>query len=352
MAVNRDVLELLDGLKVSLNASLEAHDRAMLASWARAWSEVSAEWEIALDDLIASSTDGAWPSRTKIMRAERAKRALALTREHLVALAAELQVTVSQDLPRLVADAVDWELRMMNAQLPPTPVRTVGVWQGFNRVDPRQVRAIVERTTRRVTAASLPIPGWVDTQIRSTLVRGVLVGENPVRAAARMRARIGRDFDLGRSRSLVIARTEILDAHRAGAAEFDKANRSVTAKWSWVSTLDSRACIGCIVMHGQEFPVTQGGPDGHQQCRCARAPVLKSWDDLGFTGVEEPPPLFPDSKTWFDGLPENDQKAIAGPARWAAYQDGSVAWGDLVSLRTNPGWRNSYIPTPVGLLSA
>lgn len=351
MATNRDVLELLDGLKVSLNAHLEAYDQALLRSWARAWTEVAAEWEAALDDLVAASTDGGWPSRTQIFRAERAKRALAVTRENLVDLARQMQVSVSQDLPRLVAEAVDWELRMMSAQLPPAEIRTAVIWQGFNRVDPAQVRAIVERTMTRVTAASRPIPTWVDTHIRSTLVRGVLVGENPRRAAARMRARIGNDFDLGRTRSLVIARTEMLDAHRAGAREFDKANRSVTAKWQWVSTLDSRACIGCIVMHGREFPVTATGPNGHQQCRCTRVPVLKSWEDLGFEGIEEPPPLFSDSKAWFDALPDTDQIAIAGRARWDSYRNGFVEWGDLVSLKTNRGWRDSWIPTPAGLIA-
>lgn len=351
MAVNRDVLELLDGLKLSLNAALEAHDRAILASWSRAWAEVSAEWDVALADLVAASKDGAWPTRTQIFRAERAKRALAFTRERLIAVAGQLQISVAQDLPRLVADAIDWELRLMEAQLPATARRTVNIWQGFNRVDPRQVEAIIARTTRRVTALSRPIPGWVDTNIRSSLVRGVLVGENPAVTARRMRERIGQDFELGYSRSLVIARTEILDAHRKGAQEFDKANRSVTARWEWVSTLDSRSCIGCISMHGQTFPVATAGPEGHQQCRCTRVPVLKSWDDLGFEGIEEPPPLMPDAKAWFDNLPEAEQVAMMGRRRFDLYTSGRVDWSDLATLRTNPGWRNSYIPTPVDLLA-
>lgn len=351
MAIDRGVLELLDGLRLSINQALEAHDRAMLASWARAWTEVSAEWDLAVADLISASKSGAWPTHTQVMRADRAKRALALTRDALIGLAGELQVTVSQSLPRLVAEAVDWELRLMMAQLPPTSIRTAELIAGFNRLDPVAINAIVARTTRRVTALSRPIPAYVDTVIRSTLVRGVIVGDNPVRAARIMRQRIGSGFDLGRVRSLVISRTEMLDAHRAGSLAVDKANRSVTAKWQWVANLDSRTCIACVVMHGQEFPVTTEGPLGHQQCRCTRVPVLKSWDDLGFD-LEEPPDLLPDGKAWFDSLPESEQLAIAGRARLDAYRNGTAGWDDLASRRTTRDWRDSFIPTPPAALAS
>lgn len=350
MAVDRGTLELLDGLRVSINQALEARDRALLASWARAWNEVSAEWQAALDDLVTASDGGQWPSRTKIRRAERAQRALRVTRDALIDLAHDLQVTVTQGLPQLVDDALEWELRLATSQLPATHPHTLEVTAALTRVDARQVAAIVERTTTRVTAASRPIPAEVDTIIRSTLVRGVAVGDNPRRAADTMLSRIGSSFDLGRSRALVIARTEILDAHRAAAHEFDRKNRATLAGWQWVANLDARTCIGCVAMHGQTFPLSEPGPLGHQQCRCVRVPKPKSWADLGFDGIDEPADLLPDAQAWFDGLPEWDQLAIAGRARLDAYKAGTVPWGDLATRRTNRGWRDSFIPTPVGLL--
>lgn len=351
MAVDRGTLELLDGLRVSITQALEARDRALLASWARAWTEVSAEWRDALDELVAASRDGAWPSRTQVLRAERAQRALRVTRDGLLDLAHDLQVTVTQDLPRLVDDAFEWELRLAASQLPATHPRTVAITAALGRVDARQVAAIVERTTDRVTALSRPIPAYVDTVIRSVLVRGVTVGDNPRRAAQVMLDRIGGGFDLGRTRALVIARTEMLDAHRAAAFEFDRKNRTVLDGWEWIATLDTRTCIGCLAMHGQTFPRTSPGPLGHQQCRCTRLPKTKSWADLGID-IDEPDDLLPDARAWFDALPEADQLAIAGRARLDAYRAGTVAWGDLASRRTNPGWRDSFIPTPVGLLAS
>lgn len=351
MAVTRGTLELLDGLQVSIDQALDAREQALLASWARAWSEVSVEWQDALDELVAGSVGGQWPSRTQIRRARRAQQALTVTREALLDLARDLQATVTQALPALVDEALEWELRLASSQLPGTAARTVQLTSSMSRVDPRQVAAIVDRTTRRVTALSRPVPPAIDTIIRSTLVRGVAVGDNPRRVAATMLDRIGQSFDLGRSRALVIARTEMLDAHRAAAAAFDKANTATLAGWDWVATLDVRTCIGCLSMHGRSFPLSEPGPLGHQQCRCVRVPKVKSWADLGFT-IEEPPSLLPDARAWFDALPDADQLAIAGKARLSAYRAGTAAWDDLATRRTNKGWRDSFIPTPAGLLAS
>ncbi|MFK5689591.1 phage minor head protein [Ornithinimicrobium sp. LYQ92] len=350
MAIDRGTLELLDGLKIHIDAALEATDRAIIAAWARAWTEVAVEWEAALADLVAASTDGQWPSRRQILRARRAQQAAEVTAAAVQRAVDDLGLTTSRALSSMVPDAVEWELRLLASQLPPADPRTAALVAGFDRVDPASLAAIVERTMAGVTADAALLPAYVTTTIQSTLVRGIQTGANPNAVATEMLRRLEGAFNLGRARALVIAHTEILDAHRAAAQAANVANRTVVAKWQWVTTFDERTCIGCLVMHGREFPVTEPGPLGHQQCRCAGVPVAKSWADLGFDGIDEPDDLLPDARAWFDGLPDATQDRIAGKRRMAGYRDGAVVWDDLVTRRTNRGWRDSFVPSPLSLL--
>ena len=236
--------------------------------------------------------------------------------------------------------------------MPPT-AGTVGVAgvvydaDYFNRVDPRALDAIVERTTEQVTTLARQLPGPAYQALKGTLIRGVAVGDNPRKAAVEMVRRVRGAFDMPLYRALVITRTEMLDAHRASAYGQDQANGDVLAGWQWAARLDNRTCASCWAQHGRVHDVTDPGPHDHQQGRCARVPVTRSWADLGFPNVEEPPSLLPDARTVFDGLHRSDQAAILGTRRLALLNQGSIGWDDLSTLRTTPGWRDSWAPTPM-----
>lgn len=350
MPVTPRTMELLDGLSIHVDQTLEAVDRAVLAAWARAWTEVAVEWESALADLAAAGEDGAWPSRRQIRRAQRARRALELTYEAVQRAARDMGLTVERALTTFVPAGAEWELALLQSQVPASTARGVQLLSSFDRVDPQALEAIVRRTAAAVTKDAAVLPAFVTTTIQSVLVKGVAVGDNPRAAAAEMLSRLQGSFDLGRTRALVIARTEMLDAHRTAAQAADKANAKALAGWQWVTTLDARTCIGCLAMHGRQYPVDTPGPLGHQQCRCARVPVRKSWADLGFD-IPEPPDTLPDAQAWFDALPPATQERIAGKQRLALYLDGHVSWEDLATRRTNPGWRDSFVPTPVSRLA-
>lgn len=182
--------------------------------------------------------------------------------------------------------------------------------------------------------------------MRSTLIRGIALGDNPRDAARTMLSRVEGGFNGGRARALVIARTEMLDAHRASAQAQDLANAESLAGWQWVATLDTRTCPSCLSQHGTVHPVADPGPMDHQQGRCARLPKAKSWRDLGFD-IDEPADIFPDAQAWFEGLPANDQVAVMGQARLDLLKSGKVGWADLSTRRSTDGWRDSYAPASV-----
>ena len=150
-------------------------------------------------------------------------------------------------------------------------------------------------------------------QDRSTL--------SPREAARIMLRRLGGVFDGGRWRAENIARTEMLDAHRASALAARKANTDLLSGWEWSATLDRRTCPACLAMDGQRFDTETPGPEGHQQCRCTALPITKSWRDLGFN-VDEPVSTRKSGREWFDEQPEEVQLDVMGPGRLAAVASG------------------------------
>lgn len=343
MAINRRTLRLLDGMRLSIDATVDRAVADLVAAWGRAWNELAGEWDAALADLVAASKDGQWPSRRQITRAKRARDALAATRDALDELTADFGVRVLQDLPTLTTDAADWEARLIASQLPEQAGITADLAASFNRVDTAALDAIVERTTDRITALSKPLAPQAEQAMKSVLIRGVALGDNPRAAAAEMLNRVGGAFDGGLNRALVIARTEMLDAHRASAYGQDMANEDTLHDWIWTAQLDARTCPSCWAKHGTHHPLEQPGPEDHQQGRCARVPKTKTWRELGFD-IDEPEDLLPDARTVFDGLPEEDQVAIMGQARLGLLQSGQVSWDDLTVKRSTDGWRDSWAP--------
>jgi SPP1 gp7 family putative phage head morphogenesis protein len=351
MAVNRKTLRLLDGMRVAMLQPVDAAAEQIILAWGTAWNELAQEWDNALQDLVAASKDGQWPSRRQVNRARRAKAAMEKTRAALLGLSADLPVTVAQALPAMTTDAVDWANRLTASQYPAQAGTSLQVMATFDKVSDAALDAIVRRTTGRMTSLSRPLTPQAEQAIRSVLIRGIAVGDNPIAAAKLMLNRVEDAFNGGRNRALVIARTEMLDAHRAAGHAQDKANADVLQGWQWGAKLDSRTCESCWGQHGSVHDVDEAGPLDHQQGRCARLPLTKSWKDLGFD-IEEPASILPDARATFDALPREDQLAIVGSKKLELLDSGKITLSDLSKRRSTPGWRDSFAPTPLSDLAA
>ena len=349
MAVSPETLRLLAGLRVAMQRPVDAATERTVRAWATAWNELADQWRIAIEELVALSKDGQWPTRTQVARATKIRRAIEVTREALEALADELPLTITQHLPSVTQEAVAWERALLASQLPATDAGA-RIIAGFGRVDPAALDTIVRRTTEQVTSLSRPLSAQAEQAMRAALIRGVTVGDNPVAAAKVMLDRVEDGFNGGRSRALVIARTEILDAHREAGRVANMRDADVLSGWQWVCRLDRRSCPACWAMHGRVYSVATPGPWDHQQGRCARLPVARPWSELGLD-VDEPASLLPDAQDVFDGLPREDQVAIMGAKRLGLIDAGRVGIGDLAQRRDTPGWRPSFVPRPVSDLA-
>lgn len=337
MTLTPDALRRARAMRVEVDATVDAATRDLAKAWASAWDEVAAEWETALADLTAA---GEWPTRAQIFRAQRAQRALTITTDALNDLGSTSGVRILRDMTAVPSTAADWVEKITLSQLP------AGVAVEWAAVSPPSLAAIVKRVTGQVEKATGRLPAEQASVMKQTLIRGVAMGENPRRSASIMLQRLEGVFDGGRRRAQTIARTEILDAHRAGAQASRTRNQDLLTGWEWQATLDVRTCPACLSMHGRVFPVDESGPAGHQNCRCASLPVLKPWRDLGFD-MDDPAPGTVDARSWFDSQPEKAQLQIMGPERLRRLRSGDLDWDELAVRRENVGWRDSFAVRPL-----
>lgn len=344
MPVGPETLRLSNEVKAQVGAQVDSETRRLVAAWVRELNVLLPELDRALADL--ATPDGLWPTRSQIIRASRIRQALVHAEQRLTALAAAAQVNLVNAAGEVIDLAVTLEPRLIASQMPKTAGPTATLAVTFDRVDPATLDAIVQRSTEQITALTRPIPAAAAEVMRQELVRAVPAGASAQETARRILGRLESGFTGGLTRALVITRTELLDASRAGAMAQQQANADVLAGWAWSATLDARTCPSCWAMHGTVFDLDEDGPLDHQQGRCTRLPVTKTWRELGFD-LDEPPSVLPDAQETFAGLSPAEQLQVMGPARLGALQSGQASWEDLAARRSTDGWRDSYSVRPV-----
>lgn len=338
MTINRDALDAYKAANLLLDQTLDDQTRALVTAWVNAWDHAARELDTVAALLVAEARDGRITAR-QVLRSERAMRALRVVQEALDGLADTAGVTITGSLSSVADQAIAAQRAIIGAQLP-QPLQPY-----TTRVDPRQVQAAVERTTRQITAATRRLSREGQAAIRRELVRGVLVGSNPRTAARRMVRGIEDRFNGGLSRAMVISRTETMDAYRAAATAQRGTSSDVVTGWTWIAELSSRTCPACLSMHGSTHPAGDPGPNGHQQCRCTAVPTTASWAELGFPDLQEPRDVTPDADRWFEQQPADTQRRVLGDKGYAAWQSGDWPRERWATLRHTPGWRDSYVPS-------
>jgi SPP1 gp7 family putative phage head morphogenesis protein len=343
VSVTHQTLRLTEALRAVVDSHIDAATRDLVRAWVRAWNTIAPEWGRAVDSVVEAAGPGRWPNSRQILELDRVGAALDAATAELERLARLTGVTVVSTAGTVTSQTTQWEARIIASQLPPgSPAVTLL----DSRLPVSVLSTIVERTTQQIESRRAPLAHDAGTAMRRALIRGVALGHNPRATAAHMLRTSERHFNGGLSRALNIARTETLDAQRAASAAYQLQHRDVLTGWVWTSKLDARTCPSCWAMHGTVHPLVEPGPHDHQQVRCARTPVTRSWAELGI-GIREPASILPDAESRFRRMPRSRQLAVMGPARLAALDNGTLAWSDLAVNRTNPGWRDSWVPVTV-----
>lgn len=340
MAITPTTIRLVKALRRELLKITDQQVRDLVAAWANAWDEVAGELELAVLDLAARAEDGRI-TRGQVLRSRRLASALDVIGRSLTGLADQTGVRIVADLPDVVDAAGRAQAEIIDSQLPKAERGNLNAW---DRVDLRQIDAIVNRTTEQIASNLWPLSSEAQGAIRRELVRGVAAGANPRETANRMVQRTQGEFNGGLTRALTIARTETLDAHRAAAKVSHDANADVLGGWIWLTDLrvSPPPCPACLGMAGTEHPLSEPGPLGHQNCRCSRMPHTKTWAELGIEGMDEPESQVPDAADWFASQDVATQKKILGPARYDAWKRGEYPMSAWAERHSTEGWRDSY----------
>lgn len=325
----RETLEALARARRAVEHLLQGQADDLIAAWLHALRETRQELDKALS---VGDLDRA--ARLEVSRRAIAEQILEAARATNQALAPGARLAVE--------NAASSQEELIASQLPH------GLDIGFRRPDPEALRAIVERTTQQITVRTYYLSREAVTAMTRALRLGISGGLNPREAARRMVADTEGIFNGNITRALVIARTEMLDAHRAAARAVDLANRDVLAGWQWYAKLDSRTCPSCIAQHGSLHDIDEPGPLDHHQGRCTRLPKTKTWQELGFD-IAEPRGLEVEAgPDWFNRQPEEVQRDILGPKRYEAWRAGGYPFDEWSQSRASDGWRTAYHAGKVG----
>lgn len=357
MSINDDTLRLDTQLRVRLDRNVDHTTRLLVQRWAEAWQSIADDWNTVVEMILEAHDEGRRLTISQALRTRSVIEALAATEAAIRDLGSYAGVTITEPLGDLTADAAAAQLDIMRSQLPAGTNDTLGLRASVIRADRRQIEAIVRRVTDTVTTLADDLGERGMAVVRQELVRGMQLGLNPRETARRtvlgnrMVQAFEHGFNLPLNRALIITRTEQIDAARDAAALTHQANADLLRGWQWVAQLDTRTCPSCWAQHGTEHPLDEPGPWDHQQGRCTRMPVTRTWADLGYD-VPEPPSLVPNAADTFDQLTDAEQLAIMGPRRLELFRNGDIGWDDMTKTRSTDGWRDSFGVRPLGDIPA
>jgi len=256
----------------SANNLLPQHDAAMLQHEAvlqRAleaeYAEVAATLQSQLDDLIAQGQP-AVQSRLLSLITQIDTQLAAF------AHAASVQISAAQQ------DAAQLATQHAHALITAGIGAPAGVAVALNGPRAAAIAALIGRTFDGSPLADLlaKLGPEVAATVKQALISGIAAGAGP-----RQIARTFQDaIDGGRTRALLVARTEVLGAYRAATLENYRANSDVVGGWVWSS--DGKACDICAAKNGKDYPLTTPF-ETHPNCRCVSLPRTKTWAELGFS---------------------------------------------------------------------
>lgn len=344
MAVTDETLLVAAATRARLNDATLAVEVELTRAWVNAWDSLSADLQETVENILARTAKGERVPRYLLTRDERLRQALAQVHDTILTLVAAVNDTTVERVRSTIVTASDDTRQVLTTQAPP------GQALPFVQPDPDALDAIIARSGERIVALSKGLPENVMRVVRSNLMRGITVGDNPRTVAARMVRQAGTGFDGGLARAMTIARTEMLDAYRQASTLNALANKDLIVGRRWLSTLSPRTCPSCLSKHGEVFPPDTSGPDDHPNGRCAFVDVLKPWSELGFPGINEPDPVWADRDEWWDTLHEDTKRGILGPGKYRLMADGDIGWADLSVKRSADGWRDSYVTPPLAHL--
>jgi SPP1 gp7 family putative phage head morphogenesis protein len=321
--------------RARLLAIEQQRTREIASAYAAVGSRLARNLAALTTDIEQATAAGAPISPSWLFAQQRTRILLTDLATHTDTFLAAAAKTVAGGQRTAVQDAFEDGRRLAKLALGPGPrdvlVRIEGAW---DRLPAPALDLLIGRASDGSPLGDLlrEIAPLAPDRVRDTLAYGVAAGKGPRVIAREVQAAA----NVTRNRALVIARTEIVGAHREATTQTWK-QTGIVERWQWSCAKDTRTCAACWAQDGTVHPVDE--PMGsHPQCRCGRIPVTPSWAELGFTGIPDNRPSIPTGAEVFATLPEADKLAILGQAKLDAYNTGQITLADLVARTHSPRW--------------
>jgi SPP1 gp7 family putative phage head morphogenesis protein len=316
------VVDLL-ALARQQRAALLRRDRAAGADLLRAYALVRRRLQADLDALIAriagARAAGETVNRAWLAREVRYHSLLAQVEAQVGQFAriAEGRILTEQRLAALAGGEQAGAL--IRAALPDG-----GIGVAFNRLPAQALGELVGVLADGSPLSSLlgQLGPQAGQAVRAALIEGVGTGLGPRQIARE----VVKATNLSAVRALRISRTEVLRAYRSASLAIYRANGDILRGWQWLASISRRSCPLCIAMSGTIHRLDEPF-SSHPACRCCPTPLLR--------GVAPPVERGEDA---FRRMKADDQRAILGPGKYAAWQSGALELDDLVARTRDAQW--------------
>jgi SPP1 gp7 family putative phage head morphogenesis protein len=289
------------------------------------------------DQIEQATARGTEVRPTWLFGLDRYRQLIADLRDHTDAFLVKATGAVTAGQREAVQAAFDDGRRLAHLALGPAPTDVLArVTSSWDRLPTAALDLLIGRASHGGPLGALlnEIVPLAPDKVRDTLAYGVAAGKNP-RVIAR---EVQGAAQITRNRALVIARTEIVGAHREASTDAMR-HTNVVKTWTWLSAKDRRTCASCWAQDGSEHPLDEQMAT-HPCCRCSKVPQTLSWAELGFPGIPDNRPVLPTGPEVFERLPEGDKLAILGPGKLDALNSGQATLQDLVRRTHSRRWGN------------
>lgn len=253
---------------------------------------------------------------------------LAETTEELHRYTSETEETITEEQKILIALGILFAILLMRAYYETFGLNVVP----FPTLTPEALAYLVGlsgngQALRELLAEAFPES--VDAMIEA-LVQGIAAGKPPAQIAREM----AREFGIGLTRALNIARTEQLRAYREASLKQYRES-GVVEGYMRLSARDNRVCPACLFLDDGKTVYPLDTPfEEHPQGRCIPIPVL----------IGVPPVQWENGMDWFMAQSEEVQKSILGKGRWEAWQAGEFELLDVIKHVDDETWGGSFVP--------
>jgi hypothetical protein len=192
----------------------------------------------------------------------------------------------------------------------------------WNSPNPEAIASVVDFVQSPAWAREISrYPNLVLDVVQNQAIRGIAEGWNPRRTAQMIADSVS---GVPSYYAETLMRTLQLQSYRRATAAYQAANSQIIERIIRIASLDDRTCLACVALHGTEIAIGEVVLD-HHNGRCTSVTVVRGRDLTVRTGVD-----------WFNGLPSERQKIIAGKANYQALEDGEARLEDFVGRYDDP----------------